>query len=278
MQTACFYNGIFASWDKIAIPLSDRGIFFGDGVYDACIGKNKTVYLLDEHLERFFANLAYLSIHLGYSKEELKKIISELTYPREGEFFLYFQATRELGVRAHACPKGSVANLLIYVSDFNLPDIDTKLSLITYPDLRYGYCNIKTLNLLPNTLAATKAKELGCDEAIFIRDSYVTECAHSNLAIIVGNTLYTHPLDCRILPGISRAHLLNTARELGMCIREKPFEKHELYIADAVLISSTSKLCLPASQIDGIKIGCDSYFAKQIIKRMREEFVLAVGG
>ncbi len=276
MRSTCFYNGKFTTWDEVLIPLCDRAVFFGDGVYDACIGRRETVYLLDEHLERFYCNLCALTLDVPYSKNEIKDIIKELLKENTSDFFLYFQATRNLNKRAHACCEGGKANLLIYFDNFTLPSANTRLSLITYPDLRYGYCNIKTLNLLPNTLAATKAKQMGCDEAIFIRNGYVTECAHSNISIIVGNTLYTHPLDNTVLPGICRKHLLKTAKDLGVRVCEKAFEKHEMFTADAVLVSSTSKLVLPATQIDSIKVKNNYPLANALVDKMREDFLLAI--
>ena len=58
------------------------------------------------------------------------------------------------------------------------------IQLLTVEDTRFFHCNTKTLNLLPNVVAAQHAKEAGCEEAVFIRDGFVTECAHSNIHIL----------------------------------------------------------------------------------------------
>ena len=100
------------------------------------------------------------------------------------------------------------------------------------------------------------AKEAGCDEVVFIRPgNRVTECAHSNVQILQGGTLRTAPCDNLILPGIARAHLLRACDALGIPVLEKPFTKEELMVADEVIVTSSSHLCMRAEQIDGQAVG-----------------------
>ena len=84
------------------------------------------------------------------------------------------------------------------------PDLYKKIRLLTQEDTRFLHCNIKTLNLLPNVMAAEKAESMGCGECVFHRGDVVTECAHSNVSIIKDGVFKTHPTDHYILPGITR--------------------------------------------------------------------------
>ena len=248
-----YYNGSFSPLSEIKIPLTDRSVFFGDGVYDAAIGRNGKIYLGDEHLERFVKNAERLDIELGYTKNELKRLTEEAV-ERSGEkcFFLYYHASRKSDTRRHFYQKGDGSNLLITVKSCALPDPNTKMKLVTYEDKRYRYCSLKTLNLLPSVLASGFATSLGADEAVFHRGNEVTECAHSNVSIIKDGRLYTHPADEYILAGVAREKLLEKCTRLKIPFSQRAFTLDALYTADEVLVTSSSKICVRASSVNKV--------------------------
>lgn len=250
-----YYNGTFSDFDSIRLPLSDRSIFFADGVYDACIGMGEKIYLEGEHLERFFNNASVLGLKLPFTEELFSRLLHE-TVKRSGikSFFLYFQVSGNSSERKHAPRDTEKSNILITVKEHFLKSEDTLLSLVTYPDLRHSFCNVKTLNLLGSALASEYAHGAGADEAVFVKGGTVTECAHSNLFIIKNGILITHPEDEKILPGITRKRLLLTARKMGIETKERAFSLSELLSADDVIITSTSKLALRAKTLDGAEI------------------------
>ena len=254
-MSIAYYNGKICGVDEVRVPLTDRAIFFGDGIYDAAIGRGGRIYLEDEHIERFIGNSRLMNIPPLLEKEELRGLLHELVR-RSGEdcFFLYFQLTRYSATRVHACRERERSNLLITVTPTPLPDPKRRLSLVSYPDKRYEYCHIKTLNLLPAVLASSYAEGMGADEAVFYRKSVVTECAHSNISILKDGVLITHPTDTHILPGITRAKMIDICKEMGVKVEERPFLRADLRRADAVLVTSSSKLCLMASSVDGVSL------------------------
>lgn len=256
MSESAYYNGTVSRREDIKIPLTDRAIFFGDGVYDAALAVKGKIVWEDAHIDRFFMNAKALSLELNLTKEELKSILHEIVEKSNFDTaFLYFQLSRSLEKRAHSAKSSTSSNLLVTTEEFTLHDPSKKLSLITYPDKRYKYCNIKTLNLLPSVLAATEADKSQCDEAVFIRDGFVTECSRSNIFIAKGGVLKTHPISDLILPGIARMKVIEAAEKLGIEVIETPFTKEEMLSADEVIITSTTKLCLGAKIIDGVEIG-----------------------
>ena len=103
--------------------------------------------------------------------------------------------------------------------------------MITLPDLRWGRCDIKSINLLPNVLARQSAAAAGCREAWLIdRDGNVTEGSASNAYIVDGaGRLITHPLGERILGGITRSVVLELARDEGIEVVEQPFSLDEAH-------------------------------------------------
>ena len=246
-----YYNGRFSEIDEVRIPLTDRCVYFGDGVYDAMVGRNGKIHMLDKHVERLYRSADAIGLNVGRTPEELCEIIKILTCEYPFPYFIYVQLSRRSETRCHAATDGAEANLLITLTPHLLPSPDKTLSLTFAKDLRYRMCNVKTLNLLPAVLASTRAAEAGYDEAVFVRDGFVTECAHSNISIVKDGVLMTHP-DCElILPGITKALLISSAKKLGIPVCERPFTPSELTAADSVLVSSTTKPVLEAEEIDG---------------------------
>ena len=251
-MSIAFYNGLFCKKEEVKIPLTDRSVFFGDGIYDAAIGKNGKIYLKDEHVDRFFRNAEKMDIKALYSRDELSKLLDEaVKKSNEDCFFIYFQLTRSSPERKHAYDDSCTSNLLITVTKQEEPSYK-RLKLVTAEDLRYYYCNIKTLNLLPSVLASGFANKMSADEAVFHRGDTVTECAHSNISIIKNGKLKTHPNCCMILPGIGRQKLIEKCEKMEIDVDLSPFTLDELYQADEVLITSSSKICMRAESVNGV--------------------------
>lgn len=249
-----YYNGRFSEIDEVRIPLSDRCVYFGDGVYDAMVGRGGKIHLEEKHIERLFKSAEAIGLNAGRSPDELRAVISQLTEEYPTPYFVYVQLSRHSETRCHAATDGAEANLLITLTPHLLPSPDKTLSLTLAEDMRYRMCNVKTLNLLPAVIASTKAAADGYDEAVFVRDGFITECAHSNISIIKDGVLITHP-DCElILPGITKSLLISSAKNLGIPVSERPFTQGELYEADSVLVTSTTKPVLEAESIDGIPL------------------------
>jgi D-alanine transaminase len=134
-------------------------------------------------------------------------------------------------------------------------DPQKPLKAITMEDKRFGYCNAKTLNLMPAVLYAQAAAQANAYETILHRDGVVTECAHSNISILKNGKLLTHPEGRYILSGIARKRLIFTCRTLKIPVEERPFTVKELLQADEIFITSTTKLCQRAGSLMGRSIG-----------------------
>ena len=257
MNRVGYYNGEIAPVEELKIPVLDRACYFGDGVYEATAVANKRPFAIEEHLDRFYNSCRLLEIDFPLTREELKaelaKVIAEFDAP---EGLLYWQASRGTAYRNHKFPEGNVKpNLLIMLNPINPAPMEKTVKLITMEDTRFFHCNIKTLNLIPNVMAAQKAEAMGCDECVFHRGERVTECAHSNVSIIKDGVLQTAPLDNLILPGITRKHMLELARELEIPVLEEPFTVEEMFRADEIIVSRSGALCHAAESIDGKPVG-----------------------
>lgn len=273
MNSYAYYNGNFGLREEIKIPLYDRAIFFGDAVYDAAIGSYDRILWEEEHIDRFFENAKRIGIKHRYTKRFLSELLHEIGVKSMlKSYFIYFQISRCKEKRAHSA-KATSSALLITVDPIEILPDPAPLRLITAEDKRYGFCDIKTVNLLPAVLASTEAEARGCDEAIFVRDGIVTECAKSNISIIKQGRVITHHKSNRILPGVTRTHLLKLCEEENIPVEERPFSVEEMFSADEILVTGTGKLCKRAEEINGIRVGGKgSSFAGLLCSKMYKEY------
>jgi len=120
--------------------------------------------------------------------------------------------------------------------------------------LRWKRRDIKTVNLLPNIIAANKAKKMRAYEAILIKNGKVTEGTSSNIWIIKKNNLITHPVNIDILKGVTRTSLLKIIKKTSLKFIEKSFTHKQLLDADEVFLTSSGSFITPILKIDKKKI------------------------
>ena len=257
MKEVGYYNGTIGPLAEMTVPIFDRALYFGDGIYEATCVANGVVFALDDHLDRMYNSLLLMEIPFKMTRDEIKAELHKVIAAAEPApcQFLYWQITRGNAMRNHVFPKDVEPSLLIYVNPHNMKDLSIPYKLISMEDIRFKLCNIKTLNLIPSVLANQRAAEAGCDEAVLHRGRRVTECAHSNISILKDGVLRTAPTDELILPGITRKHLLALAKENGIPTSETPFSMVELMNADEIIVTSSSALCIRVSHIDNIPVG-----------------------
>jgi D-alanine transaminase len=271
METLGYYNGKIAPLEEMFIPMNDRACWFGDGIYDATFCANRVIFALDEHLDRFFSGASFLQIPLTQTREEIKELLYSLAAKLDSpDLFVYLQLTRGTGRRAHVFPENVSPNLWVTMTPAKPSDCYQKIHLITVEDTRFLHCNIKTLNLLPNVLASEKAKQAGCDEVVFHRGNQVTECAHSNIHILKDGIFRTAPADNLILPGITRKHLIQHCKILGIPVKEEPFTLDQMMAADEIMISSCGSFCVSANFINGEAVGGK---ASELLRRLQDAIV-----
>ena len=279
MENIGYYNGTFAPMEQLMIPALDRGVYFGDGVYEALRVERHRFFALKEHLSRFRASLDFLRIPFAMTDEAITQILQEAADRVDSDSQqLYFQVTRGTSTRTHSFPEGVEPNLMILSRAVPLADLVEYRRVAVLPDTRWGHCNIKSLNLIPGVLAAQIAKERGCSEAVFHRDGIVSECSSSNLLMLKGGVLRTAPADERILPGVTRGHFLMLAQQLNIPVDETAFSLEEMMAADELMITSTSAHGLPVGFVDDKPVcGRDKALLRRLQMAYREFFWDSVG-
>ena len=270
MKKVGYYNGEIAPLEELKVSALDRAVYFGDGVYDVAFIHNRKPVDLDDHLDRFYNSCKLLKIEINKTREELEQIFLSLIEKAdkdENDFILYWQMSRGVAYRNHIFPDDKTPSLFAYIIPKKIGDQSKKVKLLTQEDNRFYFCNIKTINLIPNCLASEAAKQAGCDEAIFHRGNIVTEGSHTAAFIIKDGVVITHPLDNLILPSITRKHVLELCQENNIPYEEREFTLDELFNADEIMIGSTTSVILAANEIDGKTVGGKN---PELVKRLQD--------
>lgn len=259
MPELAYVNGEILPIDQAKIPIEDRGYQFGDAVYEVIAGINGRLFALEEHLdrlERSMGELAFPKMQREKIKGEIENLFAKAGY---ADATVYVQISRGVAPRSHAFPEEPVPQFVMTVRETtNLDEEKWKkgVAVITMEDIRWGRCDIKTVQLLPNAMAKQKALDAGVYDAILVsREGVVREASSANVFIVKDGVAWTHPLTNNLLPGITRKILLSICREIGQPVKERFFSKDELYAADEVFLTGTTTEVLSVVQVDGKTIG-----------------------
>ncbi len=253
-----YLNGRYLPPEQALVSFQDRGFVFADGIYEVIRCYGGVPFRLQAHLNRLAESAAAIWLPPP-PLEELNEVCRTLLR-RSGlaEASLYLQVTRGAAPRQHLFPPGVPPTLLATVQPADVPPPATRetgVAAVTVPDERWDLCQVKSIGLLANVLAKEKARRAGAYEAVFVRDGVVTEGASSNLFAVWNGRLRTHPAGRRILAGVTRTAILETARAAGLAVLEDPFTLEELRQADEIIMSSTVMELMPVTRLDGAPIG-----------------------
>ncbi|MDN4523197.1 D-amino-acid transaminase [Fictibacillus fluitans] len=253
-NTFVLFNNQITERENVSIDMEDRGYNFGDGIYEVVYIYGGKPFSMDEHFRRFEESARKLEMKMPCPIEELKEKTAELIQANNiHNGIVYIQMTRGASARAHLYEKEAACLITGFARKMDPPAEAQEKGVKTYltPDIRWLRCDIKSLNLLGNTMAKRIAADHACGEALQHRDGICTEGSSSNLFIVKNNEVHTHPANNLILNGITRQHILQIAGEQGITVKEAPFSTEELQAADEVFISSTTMEIAPVISVEG---------------------------
>ena len=256
-------NGRFVAERDASISPLDRGFLFGDGVYEVVRAFDGRLIEGPRHWTRLARSLREIRIAGdAFGAEAMEALALRLVEENglaRGHALVYLQITRGAASPRthHFPPAGTAPTVFAYASAFAPPDAQRArgVPVILAPDERWGRCDIKSVNLLPNALGKQLAMDAGAWETVFVRDGRVTEGTSSNLWAVVGGVLRTHPLGPAILGGVTRDAALDAAKAAGLRVEEEPLAVAELETADEAFLTSTTNDVMPIVRVDATTIG-----------------------
>lgn len=263
MSRVAYVNGQYQPHSQATVHVEDRGFQFADGVYEVWSVFDGRLADFDGHMTRLHRSLNELRIPIPMTREALSRVLNEtVRRNRVREGLVYIQVTRGTARRDHPFPpEGTAPSVVVTARSLPLAKGNASakkgVAVITQPDIRWGRCDIKTVGLLANVLAKQAAKERGAAEAWMVDElGLVTEGSSTNAWIVDEHgKLRTRDTQANILQGITRAAVMALIADEGLELEERAFSVDEAKRAREAFYTSASGFVMPATSIDGVKIG-----------------------
>jgi D-alanine transaminase len=263
MTRIVYVNGAYRPYDEALVHAEDRGFQFADAVYEVI--EIRGGQLIDEtrHMERLEGSIAALRLPSPMTRAAFARVLREtVRRNRVREGLIYLQVTRGARPRDFLFPpEGTPPTVVCLARSVPLAKRETRaqkgIAILSQPDIRWRRSNIKTVMLLPASLAKEAARAAGADDAWFVDENgNVTEGASANAWIVDREgRLVTRALGPELLPGVTRRTLLDVLRREGLELVERPFTIAEAQRAREAFISSATSLVMPVVDIDGVTVG-----------------------
>ena len=260
MKELTYFNGEMVESGAKVVSLDDRGYCFGDGVYEVVRVYNSRAFAFSYHQDRLYRSMREMDIPVRMPPDELQELHEIMIEQSEiTGGYIYLQITRGVTPRHHAFERSKLEpQMYMFIKPIttDLGALQEGVKAITLPDERWARVDIKTLNLIPNILAQTKAEKKGAYTAILVRDGIVTEGATSNVFVMKDGVCYTHPANHHILKGITRQLVVTrVAPTAGITIIEREFDEAFLKDADEIFFTDTIGGIIPITTLNREPVG-----------------------
>jgi len=259
-----YLNGKIVPKEDAKVSVFDHGVLYGDGVFEGIRVYEGNVFRLKEHIERLYESAKTVWLDVPMTPDELSRATVE-TVAANGmrDAYIRLVITRgegDLGIDPSSCPKATVFIIVSTISLYPEEFYEKGIPLITASTRRIPMeCldpRIKSLNYLNNILAKIEAKRAGVPEAVMLNHyGRVAECTADNIFIVKNGSLKTPRLTEGVLPGVTRASVLELATKQGLGTRETILGLHDLYNANECFLTGTGAEIVPVVTIDGRKVG-----------------------
>lgn len=257
-MSTCWLNGSFVPEGQAHVSIFDRGLLFGDGVYEVAAVFGGRLLDADLHLRRLERSLAAIGMQSPMSIEAWMDMMQSLA-DQNGidEGLVYLQVTRGTAERDFTFPANTSPTMFAFARKKSVTnDPNAKgVTLHAVADIRWVRRDIKSVSMLAQVLAKQAAKAAGAFEAIMHEDGVVTEGGSSNLWIVQNGTIVTRSLSHDILAGITRDVILGLAERENIPVVERAFTIAEAEAATECFLTSATNFLIPVTRIDDVTIG-----------------------
>ena len=258
-MSTLYVRGYFVSKNEASISVLDRGFLFGESVYELIPIYDGVSFLFDQHITRL--NIGIKKLGFKRPTENWKKVLEELIKRnRSGDCVLYIQISQGQDfIRNHLFDNEPVTPTVVaFLQPTRIATFEKKsegYAAITSQDVRQVDCSLKVTNLLNNVFFRQKANEINAIETIFVRENIVLEGTTTNIFVVKNGKVKTPKLDGSILPGITRAFVINLCANEGIHLKEATISEEELKQADEIWLTSSSKEIIPVVKLNGSQVG-----------------------
>jgi branched-chain amino acid aminotransferase len=274
-----FLNGQFVPEDQAVIPVNDRGFMYGDGLFETVRVANGRLFRLAQHLERMTRGADFLKIKPPFTPKELEDFAEELIEANEmPEAILRVTLTRGPGERGYTPKAEDRPTVVMALQAAPYLETPVQWSLVTSSFRVLAadpLSSFKTLNKLTHVMARVEAAEKGADEALLINtNGEVAETASGNVFWVYNDKICTTPTGRGVLPGITRAVVLEICQTLGLLTNKRVVKPEALKNSGGIFITQSAFGIVPVANFDGEPVA-SSPLVDQIFNAYRELLVKA---
>jgi branched-chain amino acid aminotransferase len=290
-----FLNGEFVPEERAVVSVFDRGFLYGDGVFEGVRIFHGKPFRWAQHIERFFNGARHLKIRLPYSPDEIQRFAAQLIKKNKmPDALLRLTLSRGVGLRGYS-PKGADSPTFVMTlhligapgtvsarttaprkraeTVLGVPPLWNLVAASNRLPTHESLASFKTANKLPQILARAEADAAGADEALLLNtDGHVVEATSGNLFWIESDTVCTPPLASGVLPGVTRAVILEICRMLGFEARQTSIPLEDLMKAQGVFLSLTSWGIVEAISLNGRKLR-----RSHLVEKLRASYLEMIG-
>jgi len=283
-----WFNGRLVPWQDAQVHVLAHCLHYGTGVFEGMRSypteDGPAIFRLDAHLERLFASAALYELEIPYTQAALAEACLEVVRANKLEAsylrpIAFFDAAT-LSVWTKECPV-TVA-IAAFPTGKYLANADAGVRVTVSSIRKFDNAAIpawgKACGQYINSVRAVQeAQRKGYDEALLLNArGEVSEGSGENLFLVKGGALVTNDKDASILMGVTRASVLELARDLGIDIRIAPMSVEDVLGADELFFSGTAVEVTPIREVDGHVIGQGTL--GPVTRRIQETFNQAVRG
>lgn len=257
-------NGEIAPADQARVSVLDNGFTFGDGVYETLRTYGGRPFHLDRHLDRLRVSARMLGIAIPAGDDalaaDLDRLLERAANPESYIRIIVSRGVGEISYRFDRIKGPTIVMAARAYEPFAEAQYRDGIPVIISSVRRNSPQALdpamKSCNLINNILAVREAQAKKAAEPLMLNElGDVAEGASANVFMVSEGALVTPPLTAGILPGVTRALVLELARTLEIEAREQPVPVRTLLGADEAFITSTLKEAMPIATVDGRPIG-----------------------
>ena len=260
MTRQIFLNGSYFPEHQASVPVMDRGLLFGDAIYEVTAMLDGRMIDNELHLARLQRSLGEINIPMPMPVEDIIRMQVELVRRNAmTDGTIYMQVSRGADERNFLPSEGLKPGFIAFTQPRKLdrnPAQQTGVKVALLPDPRWSRRDIKTVMLLGQVHAKQSAKRDGFDDVWMFEDGCVTEGASSTAFVVTADgVIVTRPNSTAILPGCTRQAVITIAKDHGMSVHERAIALEEIPNVAEAFLTSASSLVQPVIQIGASIIG-----------------------
>jgi branched-chain amino acid aminotransferase len=282
MTRIVMIDGELVPHERATVSVFDRGFLYGDSVFETIRTYEGRPFALAEHIERLGQSAARVFIELPVDAQTFAKEVQVATSAgKHPESYIRLMVTRGTGALG-LDPKQAELPLRVIIVDALTPpplrDYEHGIKTITFQTQRFGdstsAAGAKVGNYLVAVLAMREARASGAAEAL-VKDhsGRIIEGSTSNVFALANKTLITPPESVGILPGITRARVLEAAKVLGLEVVYDALGEEQLGEIDELFISSSIRELLPVVQVNDRPVadGKPGLWTRRLLRKFRQK-------